>query len=298
MENETHFLAAQTHITCTDEAPFPDVEQPEQEQEEEQQVNPAREKGEEKSGVNWAALAVGVIASVAAVTIATMTFGIAAPLALAAIGAAAGTIAYMAKEDVDKGSFSGVEKYIEETIKSVVVTLIVGAIVGPIAAVAGTGFLISRLLDGVAGGLSSGVDGVLFGDGIDVDNMRCSALLSVGMGSVKLAKGAGKAPRGGAYKDVPANGGEVHHMPADSVSPYSKGKGPGVRMEKEDHMKTKSWGSSKKAKAYRTKQEELIKEGKFKEAQQMDIDDVQTKFGDKYDEGIKQMEEYTEEILK
>lgn len=69
-------------------------------------------------------------------------------------------------------------------------------------------------------------------------------------------------------------------------------------MVKPDHMKTKSWGSSKKAKAYRAKQEELIKEGKFEEAQQMDIDDVQSKFGDKYNEGIKQIKDYTEKILK
>jgi hypothetical protein len=67
MENETHFLAAQTHITCTDEAPFPDVEQPEQEQEEEQQVNPAREKGEENSGIDWGGLWASAKGAVAAV---------------------------------------------------------------------------------------------------------------------------------------------------------------------------------------------------------------------------------------
>ena len=68
-------------------------------------------------------------------------------------------------------------------------------------------------------------------------------------------------------------------------------------MDTADHQKTKSWGSSKKAKQYRKEQEELIKQGKFKEAQQMDINDVRSKFGNKYDEGIKQMQDYTEELL-
>jgi hypothetical protein len=51
----------------------------------------------------------------------------------------------------------------------------------------------TRLRDGVAGGLSSGVDGVLFGDGIDLDNMGLSFAMSVAMGSVKLAKGTGRS---------------------------------------------------------------------------------------------------------
>jgi len=142
------------------------------------------------------------------------------------------------------------------------------------------------------------VGGLRTAEGVEVGGFRYFAVKVGEKEGGKVAERAGQVPKGGAYKDVPANGGEVHHMPADSVSPLSKGKGPGVRMEKPDHMKTKSWGSSKKAKAYRAKQEELIKEGKFDEAQQMDIDDVQSKFGDKYDEGIKQMKDYTEKILK
>ena len=103
---------------------------------------------------------------------------------------------------------------------------------------------------------------------------------------------------GGAYKDVPANGGQVHHMPADSVSPYSKNKGPGIRMDTVDHMQTESWGRSKTAQKYRARQKELIDEGFFRKAQQMDIEDVRLKFGSKYDEAIQQMLEYTEELLE
>ena len=102
---------------------------------------------------------------------------------------------------------------------------------------------------------------------------------------------------GGAYKDVPANGGHVHHMPADSASPYTKNEGPGIQMSINEHMQTDSWGSSKEAKRYRAKQKELIEKGLFSEAQQMDIDNVRDLFGNKYDEGIKQMLEYTKKLL-
>ncbi|HYO62033.1 MAG TPA: hypothetical protein VER08_00095 [Pyrinomonadaceae bacterium] len=110
----------------------------------------------------------------------------------------------------------------------------------------------------------------------------------------KAAKDPNK--KGGAYKDVPAKGGEVHHTPADSISPLSRGAGPGFRMEKADHMKTASWGKSKSAQAYRAKQKKLIEEGKFREAVEMDIKDVRSKFGNKYDEGISQMLEYLKTI--
>ncbi|PHR97584.1 MAG: hypothetical protein COA78_27375 [Blastopirellula sp.] len=109
--------------------------------------------------------------------------------------------------------------------------------------------------------------------------------------------GPGKTPKkakGGAHKNVSANGGERHHAPANSVSPLSRGNGPSFRMTIKDHMKTASWGSSHKAKEYRKIQEQLIKNKQFKKAQQMDIDDVREKFGSKYDEGIKEMLEYTE----
>lgn len=80
-------------------------------------------------------------------------------------------------------------------------------------------------------------------------------------------KGAGKAPKGGTYKDVPKNGGENHHMSANSVTPYSKGEGPSLNMEKGDHRQTASWGSSKEAQQYRAQQKTLIDQGKFNKAQ-------------------------------
>lgn len=65
-------------------------------------------------------------------------------------------------------------------------------------------------------------------------------------------------------------------------------------MRKADHQQTASWGNSRDARAYRARQKELIDQGRFREARQMDIDDVQGKFGDTYSEAIDQMRRYTD----
>lgn len=102
---------------------------------------------------------------------------------------------------------------------------------------------------------------------------------------------------GGAYGRISAYGGQVHHCPANSVNGLTTYKGPSIRMLKEDHKKTASYGSSKKAKKYREEQQKLINEGKFLEAQKMDIKDIQKNFGKKYDKAIKEMVKYTKDEL-
>lgn len=85
-------------------------------------------------------------------------------------------------------------------------------------------------------------------------------------------------------------------MPADSTydkingRPVSSDGKPTIQMDKDDHMKTKSWGSGAAAKAYRATQEALIKTGKagFMQAVMMDIADVRSQFGNKYDAAIAQ----------
>lgn len=108
------------------------------------------------------------------------------------------------------------------------------------------------------------------------------------------------AKKGGSYKDVRVEGEgdkyEVHHMPADSASHLERGDGPAIKMEKEDHRQTASCGMSREAKEYREQQQELIKQGKFREALQMDIDDIHEKFGDKYDDAIAEMLEYVDQL--
>lgn len=101
--------------------------------------------------------------------------------------------------------------------------------------------------------------------------------------------------RGGAHGDVKGLPGyESHHMPADSVSPLPTNQGPAIAMKIDDHRMTGSWGNSREARAYRKRQAELLEQGKFGEAQKMDVDDVRAKFGDKYNEAIDQMLKYTD----
>lgn len=105
---------------------------------------------------------------------------------------------------------------------------------------------------------------------------------------------------GGAYRDVKkhSNGEtqEVNHIPPDSVSTLERNDGPAIKMEKEDHRQTASWGNSREAREYRAMQKELIDSGKFREAIQMDIDDIRGKFGNKYDGAISEMMKYVDKL--
>ena len=67
-------------------------------------------------------------------------------------------------------------------------------------------------------------------------------------------------------------------------------------MEKSDHRQTASCGRSKEASAYRAKQQDLINNGRFKEAVQMDINDLQSKFGNKYAQGISELMDYVNQL--
>lgn len=104
--------------------------------------------------------------------------------------------------------------------------------------------------------------------------------------------------QGGSYKEVfkPGRGEhtEVHHMPADEVNGLERNEGPAIAMDRVDHRRTGSCGMSKEAQEYRARQAEFISEGKFKEAMKMDIDDIHSKFGDKYDGAIQEMLDYAE----
>ena len=107
---------------------------------------------------------------------------------------------------------------------------------------------------------------------------------------------------GGAYKDVATvkNGvaGEVHHTPANKINQMKMDDGPAIWMTKQDHQTTSSWGSGLRAKAYRAKQEALIQQGRFREAVQMDINDIHALFGSKYDKNINEMLKYVDELDK
>jgi filamentous hemagglutinin len=75
-------------------------------------------------------------------------------------------------------------------------------------------------------------------------------------------------------------------------APISSADGPAIKMDPLDHQKTASNGNGAKAKEYRAKQKQLLNEGKLEDALQMDIDDIRSNFGNKYDDAIKEMQDY------
>ena len=103
---------------------------------------------------------------------------------------------------------------------------------------------------------------------------------------------------GGSYSSVRSSniGGEVHHTPANSINGLSHGEGPSIWMETTDHRMTYSHGwQGKEGALYRQTQLDLINQGKFADAIQMDIDDIQSSFGSKYDSSINEMLDYSYE---
>ena len=114
---------------------------------------------------------------------------------------------------------------------------------------------------------------------------------------------------GGNYKKLTGSGDwstEKHEMP--SCSAYKEAKGldpktqreqlelPAIKMETTDHRMTASCGNSSDALAYRLKQAQLIRDGNMHAAIQMDIDDITSKFGTKYNEEIQQMLKYAQQM--
>jgi hypothetical protein len=121
---------------------------------------------------------------------------------------------------------------------------------------------------------------------------------------------AQKLNMGGAYGVVRGQlkEGQVHHIPAKSVSPLSRhygrddrfdDPGPSIWMRIEDHKDTASYGRSDKARIYRDRQDQLIKAGRFKDAFQMDIDDIRSVFPDgRYEPSIRQALEHLNNLEK
>ncbi|MFJ6784754.1 RHS repeat-associated core domain-containing protein [Streptomyces yangpuensis] len=107
---------------------------------------------------------------------------------------------------------------------------------------------------------------------------------------------AGHAYRGGVYKNLkdPATGNnipgtEINHIPPNSINRLPRDRGPSIQMDTADHYQTASWGRSREAIEHRRQQQALINQGDYRGAMQMDIYDIQSKFGSKYDEAIKEM---------
>jgi hypothetical protein len=132
------------------------------------------------------------------------------------------------------------------------------------------------------------------------DNMQQDTAEKTNPNGQEIDSSEVSGKQGGRFGDIFKEGEgdtvEVHHMPADSVTELPRNDGPAIRMDKADHRETASCGNSREAREYRERQKELIDDGKFDEAVQMDIDDIHEKFGDKYDDAINEMLEYIDEL--
>ncbi|MFF4850381.1 hypothetical protein [Streptomyces sp. NPDC001194] len=116
-----------------------------------------------------------------------------------------------------------------------------------------------------------------------------------------------KGGRHQGLKNGPRNyaGTEINHIPPYGV--YSKikdlsfGRGPAIQMDKMDHRglrdrwgnwfhpRVASTGSWDEAKEHRAEQLSLMRRKKFNAAVEKDIDDIESKFGNKYGDAIEQM---------
>jgi hypothetical protein len=106
---------------------------------------------------------------------------------------------------------------------------------------------------------------------------------------------------GGSYREVSAKTrrgqSQANHMPAKDAYlgriPLSEAEGPSIWMTEADHMRTPSWGQSGPAKKWRQHQAELIEQGKFMEALEMDLKNIRETFPDgRYEKGSRQAMEY------
>ena len=108
--------------------------------------------------------------------------------------------------------------------------------------------------------------------------------------------------KGGAHKvtSQPKNDGfDSHHCPAQSCykgAPISSADGPAIKMDPADHQQTASFGNRASARAYRAEQQALLEQGRLMEAIQMDVNDIRSRFGNKYDDAIQQMLDYAKTV--
>ncbi|WP_239995261.1 VENN motif pre-toxin domain-containing protein [Neisseria lactamica] len=145
-------------------------------------------------------------------------------------------------------------------------------------------------------------------------NVTGSDPLLAGAGNIRIpANGRDRIPdtalattehkyKGGAHSETkkPTNDGlDSHHCPAKDCykgAPISSEQGPAIKMDPKDHRLTESYGRSPYAIQYRAKQKELLEQGKLKEAIEMDVRDIRSKFGSKYDKAIEEMLEYSRKL--
>lgn len=105
---------------------------------------------------------------------------------------------------------------------------------------------------------------------------------------------------GGKYGTMKALGGQRHHMPSSQalkatgiLTTYN---GPCIRMIKNDHYRTASYGSTESAVTFREKEVFQIRRGKFLAAQQFGVKDIKKLFVKRYNTAINEMISYTKRL--
>jgi len=119
-------------------------------------------------------------------------------------------------------------------------------------------------------------------------------------------------PTGGYYGElrqeiskIPNSGGrfEVHHIPSNEAvfgsTRWPNGNvQPAIIMDKADHLRTASNGSSASATAFRRQQQTLIEQGKFLEAFEMDVNNLRSLgLYNKYRPGIDQTRRHIQDLM-
>lgn len=91
---------------------------------------------------------------------------------------------------------------------------------------------------------------------------------------------------GGSLK---AMGKEIHHIPAWDSTGEPERDGLAILMDRADHRKLNSTGSSDSAGCWRDDIGRMWEAGDQKQAIETEIAEIQTRFEDKYDEALRQM---------
>ena len=81
------------------------------------------------------------------------------------------------------------------------------------------------------------------------------------------------------YNQLDALGGQRHHLVASTVlgaNGFNINTAPTIRMITTDHYQTPNWGNFEKSKAHRAKEDELLKQKKYEELIQMEVDALKT----------------------
>ena len=94
---------------------------------------------------------------------------------------------------------------------------------------------------------------------------------------------------------------EVHHLIPVKLLVMTgildKFKGPCIKIEKQDHEKTRSYKNKNMLDdIYFQRQLDYLKENNIKAAVEMEIADIQEKFGSKYDDAIREVREYVAKL--